>query len=328
MSYKEKISREEILQIYNFVIKKRKEGLGQRKIARAIKEEFNQIISEGAVSNWIFLNKKPFGNEKTQFKAIIKPKKEDIYELYINKKESAQKIAKKYKTSTITVINWINFYNIKLRTHKESMNTLSVKEELREKKLRHPTKLFTKISPEKAYIIGVLCGDGYISEKTIRFEIRKDEEFIKEFVRCLKEVYGLDYHYKYYARKNSFVMYASTEIVCSDLLRYCKFKTFEWFIPKEIFDSKNEEIISKFLRGMFDSEGSSSKYCVSMSSANEWGIKQISKLLESLSIKNRVYKTNRGYYVLYITKRERLKRFKEKVGFTIKRKMEPLNNLK
>ena len=328
MSYKKDISREEILQIYDFALAKRKEKFGQRKISRMIQDKFNKKISEGAVSNWIFLNKKPFGNEKTQFKSLPKPKKEDVYELYINKKESAQKIAKKYKTSTITAINWINYYNIKLRTHLESMNTISVKKELKEKKLRHPTKIFTEISPEKAYIMGVLCGDGYISNKTIRFEIRKDEEFMKEFVRCLKEVYGLDYNYKYYAKKNSFVMYASTEIVCSDLLRYCKFKTFEWFVPEEIITSKNEEIISKFLRGIFDSEGVSSKYCVSMSSANKEGINQISQLLMGLNIDNKIIQIRSKYYILYITKRERLKRFKEKVGFTIKRKMEPLNALK
>jgi intein-encoded DNA endonuclease-like protein len=328
MSYRDYLSREEISQIYNFTIEKRKEGFGQRKISRMISEKFNQNISEGAISNWIFYNKKPFGNERTQFKAKQKPKKEEIQRLYINNKESAQRIAKKYNVATITFINWLKSYKIDLRTHVQSMNTENIKKELREKKLRRPTKEFSKLSPEKAYILGVLCGDGCISERYIRFEIRKDEEFIREFVKCIKEVYGLDYKYYYYAKRDSFVNYISNQIICSDLLRYGKFKTFEWNIPEEIIDCKEEENSSMFLRGLFDSEGSSSKYCVSMSSANENGIKQASELLKKLKIENKIMKTKEGYYILYITKRERLKRFREKIGFTIKRKMELINNLK
>ena len=52
MSYKENICRREVLKIYNFAIKKRKEGLGQRKISKLIQLKFNQSISEGAISNW------------------------------------------------------------------------------------------------------------------------------------------------------------------------------------------------------------------------------------------------------------------------------------
>jgi DNA-binding transcriptional regulator WhiA len=218
-------------------------------------------------------------------------------------------------------------YEIKTRSHKQSMNTENIKNELREQKLRRPTKKFNPLSTEKAYILGVLCGDGSISSKSIRFEIKKDEEFIQEFSNCLKEVYGLEYKYSYYTKRNSYVLYASTEIICQDLLRYGNFKTFEWTIPKEIINSKKKKIKSMFLRGIFDSEGSSSRYCVSMSSANEFGIGQVSKLLDSLNIQNKIMKTKRGYYILYITKRERLIKFREDVGFTIKRKMEPLKSL-
>lgn len=328
MSYLKNISRDKIQNIYSFSISKSKEGFGQRRIARLIKKNFNEIISEGAISNWIYLKKHPFGNEKTQFKLIARPKKEELFNLYILQKNSAQKIAEKYNISTVTAIKWIKFYNFQPRTHKESMNTPKIRENLRNLKLKKPTKKFEFLSKEKAYILGVLCGDGFICSKNIRFEIRKDEDFIQEFTKCFTQVYGINYNYHFYAKKSSFVLYVSNETICSDLLRYGKFGTFEWSIPKEIFQFKDEKFASFFLRGIFDSEGSSSRYCVSMSSANEKGIKEIGMLLNKFAISNKIFKTKKGYYVLYITKRERLKRFREEIGFSIKRKMEPLNNLK
>lgn len=326
--YYKTISREEILNIYDFAMKKRKEGFGQRNISKMIKEKFGKEISEGAISNWIFYKRIPFGNEKTQFKSLSKPKKEALYELYIKRKQSAQKMAKLYKVSTIVVINWLKYYSIKPRTHLESMNTELIKKELRAKKLRKPTKSFSNLSSAKAYILGVLCGDGSISKKSIRFEIRNDEEFIKKFAECLKQVYGLEYKYNYYQKRNSLVLYVSSEIICSDLLRYGKFKTLEWNIPVEILKTKDEKIISNFLRGVFDSEGSANRYCISMSSVNKTGVEGINFLLNKLDIENKIMIARKKYYILYITKRERLKRFRDKVGFTIKRKMEPLNLLK
>jgi len=322
------LSREKVLEIYRFVMDKRKDDLGQRNIYRLVKEKFENEISENTISSWIFYDRKPFGSEKTQFKSIPKPLKEELLELYINQKQSAQKLAKKYDVSTIIVINWLKDYSIKPRTHLESMNTDHIKLELSEQKIRRPTKEFFEMTKEKAYLLGVLCGDGCLCHNSIRLEIRYDEEFIKEFSRCLKEVYGLDYHYHYYSKRNSFVLYASSKIICEDLSRYGKFGTFEWKIPKEILNDSNGKFACGFLKGLFDSEGSASRYVISMSSANKTGIILASKLLSQLKIQNKVITTKRGYYILYITKRERLKSFKEKIGFTIKRKLEKLEYLK
>lgn len=321
------LSRDEIFEIYNFAMEKRKEGLGQRRIFRAVKENFNKEINEGTVSGWIFRGNIPFANEKTQFKAKEKARKEEIYKLYVKEKRSAQRIAKKYKVSTIIVINWLRYYKIPTRTHLESMNTELIKEELREKKLRRPTKDFSNLSPEKAYVMGVLCGDGHIRPKTIRFEIRTDEEFAKEFSDCLKKVYGLYFPYKYYERRNSFVLYASCEIVCNDLLRYGSYGTFDWRVPKEVKESKDEKIISSFLRGIFDSEGSTNKSSITMASVNKNGIEDIRELLKKIGIESKIGICNRRYSILWIFRKQRFKIFREKVGFTIKRKKDKLNEI-
>lgn len=318
------LSKKEVLEIYDFVMEKRKEGFGQRKIFNIVKERFNKEINENTIANWIFLNRIPFGGEKTQFKAKKIPKKGELDNLYTNQKLSSEKIAIKYKTSCATAIKWLRFYNIKTRSQLESMNTPIVKEELRKKKLKIPIKKFYSLSLEKAYILGVLCGDGHIHKGMIRLEIRKDEEFIQEFANCLKKVYGLEFRYKYYGKRDSFVLYASPEYICNDLLRYGKFGVYKWRVPKEILNCSKEEIICRFLRGIFDSEGSAGKYLVSMTSINKGGIDDVSLLLEKIGVENRVGFIKRGYHIIYITGKERIKRFRDKVGFTIKRKQDKL----
>lgn len=318
------LSKDLVLKIYFYAMEQRKKGLGQRKIYHLIKNEFNEEIKENTISNWIFYGKVPFANEKTQFKPLPMPAKDEINELYLIKKQSSQEIAKKYGVSTIIVINWLKKYHISVRNHKESMNTSIIKNILREKKLKRPTKEFSRLSVKKAYLLGALCGDGHINPKFIRFEIRNDEEFIREFSNCIENVYGIKFNYNYYPKRNSFVLYASCELICSDLLNYGNFYTFTWNVPKEILISSEEKIIGSFLRGIFDSDGSASKYCISLVSASKKGIKGVSKLLDKLDIKNKIVIIRKKYYGITVTGKERLKRFKEKIGFKIKRKLEKL----
>jgi len=321
------LSREEVFRVYNFVMRKRKElSYGQHRLYLLVKEEFGKEIKESTISGWIFRNNIPFAGEKTQFREKERPKKEELEELYFEQKQSAERIAKKYDTSTITVINWLRYYGLPARTHRESMNTSLIKNELRELRLRRPTKDFSQLSAEKAYILGVLCGDGCINHKMAKLEIRKDKEFIEAFVNCLQEVYGLEFKPYYYKKRDSLIVYAASEIICKDLLGYGKFGTFEWNIPSKVILS-NEKIRANFLRGLFDSEGSATKYVVTMSSANFNGLNEVGKMLEEMGIKNTVKKRGK-YSYMHICGRERLRMFREKIGFTIRRKQERLEGIK
>ena len=102
MIYKN-LSRDEILSAYYFAIKKRKEGLGQRNISKIIKEEFGKEINESTISNWIYHGKVPFSNEKTQFKSLPKPKKEDIYDAIDSAKEELLRQIKSNKEKKQTL---------------------------------------------------------------------------------------------------------------------------------------------------------------------------------------------------------------------------------
>jgi len=193
------LSRSVILEIHKFVLDlRKKQNFGQRKLARKVKEQFKVNISENTISGWVHRHIVPYANEKTQFKPKPLPSKKQLSNLYIHKSLSASKIAKQFNVSTIIAINWLRHHNIQLRSHLESMNTKIIKKELREKSLTIPKKDYSKLTKEKAYLFGVLAGDGFIDKRTIRFEIKKDIEFIEEFSRCLESVYGIKYNFKYF----------------------------------------------------------------------------------------------------------------------------------
>lgn len=323
------LAKEKVLEIYEFVMQNRKEtGFGQRKLFRIVKEKFGVEIKESTISGWIFRKIVPYSNEKTQFKAKPMPEKDELYKFYIDQKLSAERLGKRYGVSTIIVINWLRAYGIVTRTHLESMNTENIKKELSEQKLKLPTKDYSHLGPEKAYILGVLCGDGHITETFLGLEIRHDEDFIEEFTKCFEKIYGLKYNYKYCSPKNTLYVRISNQTMCKDLLSYGKFRTREWRTPKEIMRTNDKKIIGAFLRGFYDSEGSSSsRSCVTCSSVNKGGLMEIGKLLEKLGIKSTLRgQRNNSYYVLYIFRKERFKLFRDLVGFTIKRKRDKLND--
>ena len=70
------LSKEKVLKIYSWIIKTRKEKkIGQRNLAKEIKNKFGVDISESTISGWIHKNLIPYANEKTQFKPKPIPSK-------------------------------------------------------------------------------------------------------------------------------------------------------------------------------------------------------------------------------------------------------------
>jgi hypothetical protein len=304
---------------YTLLIRKQKD-YGQRTISKLIFKKFKKNISENTISNWIHHNKVPFNNKKTQFKPKPCPPKKELIELYNNKGLSSSKIGLKYNVSTITVIKWLERFNIKIRSHKESMNTKLIKTELAELRLKKPTnKNYRVLSKEKAYILGVLCGDGYIDKKRIKLEIRKDKEFIEKFQKCLEKVYGIRYQHKFYKKRESLILDISSMIIAKDLNKYGIFRTKNWIVPDLIKKSNNKEVISKFLCGLYDSDGYANKYSIGITCSSYNGLKDVSQLLRMLGIKNSL--KNYKYPMIYIGKRDNIRLFRNNIGFTIERKM-------
>lgn len=208
-------------------------------------------------------------------------------------------------------------------------------------KIPEKSRLLTK---EKAYLLGVLCGDGYIRihKSGHGFLVGLnvcDEDFADEFVKCLKEVYTLPpskKFRKYRATnfcenpKSQFAVNLTSKLVVYDLLRYSKsFKTKEWKIPKQILES-SLEIKSNFLKGLFDSEGTirlkrKGHAYLQICSGNNCSLLKVRDLLKKdFDIDLKIGYNNVNVMVLYSENYKNIKNYYNKIGFSIKRKQEKL----
>lgn len=208
-------------------------------------------------------------------------------------------------------------------------------------KIPKKSKFLTK---EKSYILGTLCGDGYIriqkSSHSYLVGLNvTDEDFADEFRKCLKKVYNLVPSKKFKKLKYTnycdnpkpqYIINLTSKLVVQDLLQYLtSFKTKEWSVPNQIKNS-HKIIKSYFLRGFFDSEGSISlkkkgHAHLQIYSINEKSlliIKQI--LLKDFDINTNIRFTSNNVLVLSTERYKDIKNFSDKIGFTIERKSKTL----
>lgn len=259
---------------------------------------------------------------------------EKMKEMYLVEELPPYKIAKIMKCDTMTIFNRLRKMNVEIRDYSKS----------------HLLKTYTGIkriknvglTPEKAYILGVLCGDGWVvSSESYRIGLSvKDKDFAIKFTESIKKSYGVECKIRKYVPKNrnwnvQYVVGLSSKLACEDILTYGKFNCVDWRVPKQIFDSDDNKIIGYFLRGFYDSEGHVNASCYQLKASNtNWeGLKSIMILLDKLNIhfittckkhKDNKYKP---CYELYITGSDSYKNFKESVGFSIKRKQDALLKL-
>ncbi len=211
-------------------------------------------------------------------------------------------------------------------------------------------KILSKISQqpkflttEKSYILGVLCGDGYlrIRESSGQYLVGLnviDEDFANEFRSALEKVYGLlpTKHIKKTKSTNvcakpklQYVISLTSKRAVQDLLKYSSsFKTKEWIVPEEVFHSPLE-VKAAFIRGLFDSEG-----CVSLKKPHGIYLYVCSgnkePLLKIQEILSKDFDMHlRACYDGCITRLkssgyENVKNFYERINFTIKRKKDIL----
>ncbi len=195
-------------------------------------------------------------------------------------------------------------------------------------------------SPELAYVIGVVAGDGW-AHKTRSGGYRvgavvKDREFAEEFSRCLGLVLGRDP--------------PEPKPVKDGLFRVCaRSKTLYHILQKPIdmgmirpFIEYSEDCIRSFLRGFFDSEGSVEKNTAKIRCFNTdiKLLEYVQKLLKVLGIEatgpriwireGTTYKilgkigiVKKNVCTITVRAKDRLK-FYRVVGFTITRKQQRL----
>ncbi|MEK6936548.1 MAG: LAGLIDADG family homing endonuclease [Nanoarchaeota archaeon] len=208
-------------------------------------------------------------------------------------------------------------------------------------KIPEESKLLTK---EKAYVLGVLCGDGYIRVHKSGYGFLVgldvcDEDFADEFRNCLQVIYKLTPSKNLRKVKPTnytntpkprFSINLTSKLVVKDLFRYAEsFKTKEWTVPKEILDS-NLEIKSAFIRGLFDSEGTislrkSSGAYLSVCSGNINPLLNVREMLKKdFDIDLKPLYPQKDFIKLKSAKYQDIKNFSDKIGFTIGRKKQVL----
>ena len=199
-----------------------------------------------------------------------------------------------------------------------------------------------KMVKEKAYILGVMCGDGYLHRtKKDSYQVAlqaTDYDFVIYFTECMRKIYGLEPSISEIKAKKSKWNDKLCSRLCSkevfeDILSYGKFGTKNWRVPGIIKESSSS-IKGSFLRGFYDSEGSvdSTRKIIAVST-NKEGMSNITELLCSLGIRPLNIKMIEGAenrsscYVVKITGKNYIDLFEKNVGFSIKRKRDKLISL-
>jgi len=199
------------------------------------------------------------------------------------------------------------------------------------------------ITPEKAYILGALAGDGSINLNGISCHCGIDEDFTEAFCKCVKKAYNykprIKILYNNKGQINNYICHIygniyNEKFIINDILKYSDIGRFNWKVPDEIING-NETVKSYWLRGFFDAEG-----CVSYDgkrknivvvSVNKKEMIKVAQLLKDLEIKFNIYfhkrkkKSHSDVTVIRISNDfYNIKRFAEKVGFSINRKQQKL----
>lgn len=218
---------------------------------------------------------------------------------------------------------------------------LGLSSELDHRTKKKILKSSKKLSPAKAYLLGVLGpGDGSISYQksgsSIKLELgATDLDFVNEFKRGVYKVYRLqcrDFTVKSKNQRHRDMhhSYLYSKEVVEDILSYAPlehYKEGSERVPKAIFEA-GPIIKSSYLRGVFDSQAwvRDSQKKIEIYKKSSLIIDDIRELLRSLSI----YVIRLDYLngsTLVIGRWKSIKHYSLKIGFTIKRKMEKLNNL-
>lgn len=198
--------------------------------------------------------------------------------------------------------------------------------------------------PEKGYILGIVGpGDGSIVKgKMISLGVT-DKDFTIEFANSLKRCYGvrpkimLD---SFPRKKQIYKVNTKHQQIVSDILSYHdgdlkKFREGYERIPPAIF-SASSDVKAAYLRGFFDSQGCvKPPWVIEGSKANITVLKEIQILLSNLAIQSRIWKKGKGSwpgskresYAVAISRKEARKHFYDKIGFSIGRKQQKLEQI-
>lgn len=205
-----------------------------------------------------------------------------IIELYKQGK-SIYAIAKLTRYSTSTIYEKLKNCGVKIRNHSEACRNARLKVNL-------------EPSPTLSYILGVLLGDGYITEEhgTGKISLRvTDKIFAEEFRKNLEFLGFRPYQQTIYPKHPN-------RLPLNEIRAYSK-NFYKWYnsIPFEEVKNIAEQYPVEFIRGFFQSEGSITKDGrVFLSNKNTQTINLVRNILNRLGFRNSYYLSSHQIYIL------------------------------
>ncbi len=239
--------------LYAEALRLASKGLGYKRIARELGKRFGESVSRSTLSYWVRGLSTPY------YRRFPSRERLKIYREALRLHAEGygyKKIARILSVSPSTVGDWVaGRYSplgpkppLPLPTPRPSTHC--------------PRRINLEPSVELAYVIGVALGDGYVTHagnygKVIALHA-KDEEFVREFARCLTKVLGRESPVKvrfWKARKQKLFMARAGSAALYRLLH--KPVDLDCLRP---FIEHCEECVGAFLRGFVDSEGCVGEY--------------------------------------------------------------------
>lgn len=223
--------------------------------------------------------------------------REELLELYWNKRLSLSEIAKAKGCTKRNVEYWMSKFNIPRRSKSEG-NKIDW--------MKHPrVKYKLSFNPSSlAYILGVVLGDGCIySPPNGRYRVclrTKHKRFAEEFMKALRDV-GLRSRLRannYFHSKNPnwSVMY---DVVAHSKELYLFIKHMKENLDELRAFLVNNGVVREFIKGFYEAEGSYTANGIRITNTNDEKIRLIVELLASCGFSTSIYstKTKKDIYI-------------------------------
>lgn len=199
----------------------------------------------------------------------------------------------------------------------------------------HYIKLPNILDKDLSQFLGYLLGDGSIEEDRITF-FEGDLKLIEYYKNKFNRYFKLKSNFTFRKTKN----YYQLRLTSRPLVRLVRNEFFEnksslySLIPSKVLMSDND-VLAKFLKGLFDADGYVSGKKIGISLNNKNLIKQIQIALLRFSIissfleydNNKNKYSNNPKYTIQITDKESISLFKKKIGFTLNKKQEKIKEI-
>ena len=222
----------------------------------------------------------------------------------------------------------INFDNSKVNFSKYDL----------EKKIKLPQKM----TPELAEEVGMHFGDGFLSDKRYEYRLKgnpKDEkEYYQSYIKPLfKKLFNIEINLKDF--KTSYGFELKSRAIWEFKTKVIGIKSgnkYNLYVPETI-KVNSIEILSAFIRGLFDTDGTicfKSKYgyknyypTIEITLFSKKVIKEVMEILNMLGFEPKV-STTRGYERISLNGISRFKKYEQLIGWSSPKNLNKVNEWK